>query len=156
MSPFGPFRRLGPTDRFALRMAALCTVLIIACGGLTFGYLGQRHANRATEVAGQASDAASKANQAAADASRAAADATRAIAGSCQFYHDIASIPIVPTSTKALLTIIADARGGYDTADCQRTHGPLPPMDPRVTPYLSHSPPASAQPAPTSTNGHDR
>lgn len=108
MSPFGPFRRLGPTDRFALRMAVFCTLLIIACGGLALGFLGERHANQANT----------------------------AVAGSCQFYRDIAGVPISPTSSKALLVIIADARGAYDTAGCVQKHGPLPAPDPRVQPYI--------------------
>lgn len=154
MSPFGPLRRLGPTDRFLLRMAVLAAVLIAVSGALALGYISQRHANQATHVATQANDAASKANQAAADAARAAADATRAIAGSCQFYHDIASVPIAPTSSKALLAIIADARGGYETASCELSHGPLPPLDPRVQPYLTHGPPKPTS-TPTPTKGHD-
>ena len=108
MSPFGPFRRMGPTDRFILRMAVLCAVLLIACGGLTLGYLGERHANQASQ----------------------------AVAGSCRFYRDLAGVPIAQTSSKALLTIIADARQAYETARCEQKLGDLPTPDPRVVPYI--------------------
>lgn len=108
MSPFGPFRRLGPTDRFLLRMAVLCALLIIACGGLTLGFLGEQHANHAN----------------------------KAVAGSCQFFRDLSSVPIAPSSTRALLSIIADARVAYETAGCQETKGELPPPDARVLPYI--------------------
>lgn len=88
--------------------ASICCVLVLAVGALTTALL----------------------------ASRAADHSTHAVQGSCQFYRDLAAVPIAPTSTKALLTIIADARVAYDTADCPLIKGKLPPADARVKPLL--------------------
>jgi len=127
-------RRFRMVRVLAIGLGAALVLLVIAGG--TIWSLTTSHTAR--HVADKANHAASQANQA-------AIDANRAVAGSCQFYHDIASVPILPTSTKALLTLIADARGAYETADCAPTHGALPALDPRVKPYL-HAPSPTASP----------
>lgn len=88
--------------------AAVCCVLVIAVGGLTTALL-----------AGQRVD-----------------HTAHAVQGSCQFYRDLSAVPLTPTSSRALLTIIADARVAYDTADCPLVKGKLPPPDPRVAALL--------------------
>lgn len=108
MSPFGPLRRTGPTDKFLARMAVACAVLILACGGLTLGLLGTMRASRAES----------------------------AVQGSCQFFRDLTALPVTAKSTEPLLRIVADARVAYVTGECRSTKGPLGPPDPRVVPFL--------------------
>lgn len=108
MSPFGPLHRTGPTDKFLARMAVACAVLILACGGLTLGLLGNMRANRATA----------------------------AVQGSCQFFRDLTELPITDKSTEPLLRIVADARVAYTTGDCQASKGKLDPPNSRVIRYL--------------------
>ena len=122
MSPFGPLRRTGPTDRFLLRMSVLCALLLMVTGALALAYIGERHANQASHVAHEANAVA--------------VQATEAVAGSCQWYRDVAALPIAPGASKPLLILIADARGAYETARCDRTKGKLPTPDKRIVPYL--------------------
>lgn len=56
--------------------------------------------------------------------------------GNCQFWLDIASLPVTPQSGPVLLHIIADARVAYDTQGCASRHPVLPTPDPRISSYL--------------------
>lgn len=57
---------------------------------------------------------------------------SKEVLGSCQFYRDLSQVPLPATPTKALLTILADARSAYLIGGCESVKGPLPAADPRV------------------------
>jgi hypothetical protein len=96
-------------QRYIYWWAALSIALVVALGATTLAWASSQQSNRTAH----------------------------AVQGSCQFFKDLSALPIAPNSTRALLTIIADARIAYTTGECQRSKGVLPPPDVRVVPYLS-------------------
>lgn len=104
-------KRLAPgdapkPDKYTRRIARMAITSIVLLGFAVFGYVINNHANQANN----------------------------GVHGSCQFYYDLASVPTTAKSSVSLFTIIADSRHAYMAASCDL--GPLPPVDPRVKPYI--------------------
>lgn len=58
----------------------------------------------------------------------------------CPAYQDVASLPLLPSSTSVGVALVADFRRAYMGAGCSDTYGHLPPADPRVAEYLRTHP----------------
>lgn len=108
-SPVPDLEQVGRDGRqLVWRLTAALSVAILAIGVLGLSLLAVDKANRTSKQ----------------------------VQGSCQFYRDLSQLPLSPTSTRVLFTIIADARVAYEIGDCERVKGKLPAADPRVTALL--------------------
>lgn len=54
----------------------------------------------------------------------------------CDAWRIVATSPITPTSSQALLRLVVAGRNAYDGIGCPAKHGKLPAPDERVKPYL--------------------
>lgn len=63
--------------------------------------------------------------------------AERGVEGSCQVWHDLASLPLSQSTTKTGLQLVADGRVQFTHLSCSTSkYGQLPPIDPRVAAVL--------------------
>lgn len=56
----------------------------------------------------------------------------KGVRGTCNFWHDLAVLPLIPKSTPVALLVVTDSRIAYDDLGCVDVQGPLPTPDPRV------------------------
>lgn len=60
----------------------------------------------------------------------------RNLQGTCQVWHDLAELPLAPTTGQTGLQLVADGRNSYERLSCAGKLGELPPADPRVQAIL--------------------
>lgn len=92
------------SDRATIKLGAICVVAIILAA---VGWLAWSAKSTATS-------------------------ASTGIQGSCEWWHDVAILPLTQTTSKTVLTLVADARIAYTKQDCAADTGQLPAPDPRV------------------------
>lgn len=63
--------------------------------------------------------------------------AEQGVQGTCQVWHDLAWLPLSPTTTKTGLQLVADGRVQFTHLSCSTVkYGPLPALDKRVADVL--------------------
>jgi hypothetical protein len=105
--PFGPAphpESQRKIDRFMWRLATLCVVLILCCGGLIFSLIAVNSARDTAEHA----------------------------AATCDVWAIVAKSPVTDKSSPALFNLIGAGRKAYQGLGCEQRQGPLPSPDPRV------------------------
>src|SRR6266704_2078304 len=107
-------KQLEPAERGLIRLGEMCVSLILLCATLVIALVAQGSADKAN----------------------------RGIQGSCQFWRDMAALPIgdpdpaKDATRKVLFTIMADSRVAYNVQKCEGTYGELQAPDKRLLPYL--------------------